>query len=104
MDGVVAQHEWVGMFDRGPQYEGCIALRLQLDGGAGFFEYGKLPFADRFGQTQFAFVDGKPRDRVPFRRRVAPARPVLQTDVKIVDACGGANWAAGPTVASENHS
>src|SRR5258706_3559986 len=40
---------------------------------------------------------------MPFGRRIAPALSVLQTDVEVVDACGGTNRAAGLTVAPENH-
>src|SRR5439155_1379254 len=103
MDRVVAQHERVWMLDRRSQDERCVTVRLQLDGATGFFENGELPFTDRRGRTQVALVDREPSDGVPFGRRVAPALPVRQADVKIVDACGGANRAAGPTVASENH-
>src|SRR5712691_1158950 len=103
MDRVVAQHERVWMLDRRSQDERCVTVRLELDGGAGFFENGELPCSDRRVRPQATLVDSEPCDGVSVRRRVAPALPVLQTDVEIVDTGGGTNRTAGPTVASKNH-
>src|SRR5207302_1937713 len=83
--------------------ERCVAVRLQLDRAAGFFENGELSFADRRGRPQFTFIDGEPRDGVPFGRRVAPVLAIFKSHVKIVDVCRCANNAAGLTTASKNH-
>ena len=61
------------------------------------------PRNDRLGGPQGALVDGEPRDAVSFGRRVAPALPVFQCDVQIVDIRGGANRAGRMAVAAEDH-
>src|SRR6266404_948476 len=103
MDRVVAQHERVWMLDRGSQHERRVTVRLELDGAAGFLENGELSCTDRRVRPQAALVDSEPCDGVPVGRLVAPALPVLQADVEIVDAFGDTNRAAGGTVASEHH-
>ena len=62
----------------------------------GFFEYGELPSPIGAGDRKPPSVDREPCDGVAVGRRVAPALSVLQTDVEVVDACGGTNRAAGP--------
>src|SRR6202171_5965285 len=91
------------MLDRRSEDERGVTIRLQLDGAAGFLENRKLTCTDRRVRPQATLVDSEPCDGVSVARRVAPALPVLQADVEIVDACGGTNRAAGGTVASKNH-
>src|SRR5260221_812866 len=103
VDRVVAQDERVRMLDRRSQDERRVAIRLELDRVAGFLENGDLPREDRLVRPQGAFFDRQPCDRVSVGRRVAPALPVFQADVQIVDARGGTNWADGAAVTSEDH-
>src|ERR1700687_5350482 len=91
------------MLDRGSEDERRITVRLQLDSAAGFLENGELACTDGRVRAQTALVDSEPCDGVSVGRLVAPALPVFQADVEIVDACGGANRADGGTVASKNH-
>lgn len=95
VNGIAAEHERVGMFDRRPEDKRCIALGLHVDGALGLLEHCDLLGIDRLMRPQLSRIDREPRDGVPDGRLITPSLAVLQANVEIVDARRRTNDASG---------
>src|SRR5712691_1451577 len=84
MNGVVAEHEVVGMLDGRTQDEARVFERFKFEGLVRLLEHRQLALVHDLRRCQLSPMHRDPGNRVPVRRIIAPFLAFLQRHVQIV--------------------
>src|SRR6266705_3310332 len=84
MNGVIAEHEVVGMLDGRAQDKARVFERFEFEGAVRFLEHRELPLVHDLRRRQLSPMHRDPGNRVPVRRIIAPFLAFLQRHVQIV--------------------
>src|SRR5712691_820393 len=102
MNGVIAEHEVVGMLDRRAQDKARVFERFKFEGAVRLFEHRKLALVDDLRHCQLSPMHRDPGDRVIVRRIVAPLLALLERNVQVVDGRRRGDLARGFTEAAKD--
>src|SRR5580692_9795374 len=102
VNGVISEHEVVGMLDGRAQDEGCIVLRLEFYRAARFLEDCEFAFGYLFRSGHETLVDGDPGNGVIVRRLIAPVFSSLKADIEIGQGFRRGDLADGVAVTAED--
>src|SRR5437870_5022058 len=83
VNGVVAEHELVGMLDGRAQDEARVFEGLEFEGTVGLFEHRQLALVHDLRRRELSPMHGDPGDRMIVRRLVAPFLAFLQRDIQV---------------------
>src|SRR5712691_11721944 len=84
MNGVIAEHEVVGMLDSRAQDEARVFERFEVKSPVRLFEHRQLALVHDLGRCQLSSMHGDPGNGVLVRRLVAPLLALRERDVQIV--------------------
>src|SRR5439155_2085655 len=84
MNGVVAEHEVMGMLDGRTQDEARLFERFKFESAVRLLEYRQLALVHDLRRCELSPMHRDPGNRVPVRRIVAPFLAFLQRHVQIV--------------------
>src|SRR5256885_6037682 len=84
VNGVIAEHEVMGMLDGRTEDEARVFDCFKFEGTVRFLEHRELPLVHDLRRCQLSPMHGDPGDRVPVRRIIAPFLAFLQRHVQIV--------------------
>src|SRR5713101_2832488 len=84
MNGVIAEHEVVGMLDGRAQDKARVFERFEFEGAVRFLEHRELPLVHDFRRRQLSPMHGDPGHRVRVRRIVAPLLALRERNIQIV--------------------
>src|SRR5438034_4409973 len=84
VNGVIAEHEVVGMLDGRAQDKARVFDWLEFAGAVRLLEHRELPLVHDLGRCELSPMHGDPGDRVIVRRIVAPLLALLERNVQIV--------------------
>src|SRR5712692_6484320 len=102
MNGVIAEHELVGMLDGRAQDEARVFERFEVESPVRLFEHRQLALVHDLRRCQLSSMHGDPGDRVIVRRIVAPLLAFLKRNVQVVDGRRRGDLARGFAVAAED--
>src|SRR6266568_5649759 len=102
MNGVIAEHEVVGMLDGRTQDKAGVFERFKFEGPVRLFEHRQLALVHDLRRCQLSPMHGDPGDRVIVRWLVAPFLALLQRDIQIVHRRRCGHLARGFTEAAED--
>src|SRR2546429_544504 len=84
VNGVIAEHEVMGMLDGRTEDEARVFDCFEFEGTVRFLEHRELPLVHDLRRCQLSPMHGDPGDRVLVRRIIAPFLAFLQRHVQIV--------------------
>src|SRR2546430_7953750 len=102
MNGVIAEHEVMGMLDGRTEDEARVFDCFEFEGTLRFLEHRELPLVHDLRRCQLSPMHRDPGDRVIVRRIVAPLLAFLQRDIQIVHHRRRGHLARGFAVAAED--
>src|SRR6266704_834886 len=102
MNGVIAEHEVVGMLDGRAQDKARVFERLEFEGAVRFLEHRELPLVHDLRRRQLSPMHGDPGHRVRVRRIVAPLLALRERDIQIVHRRRRGDLARGFTEAAKD--
>src|SRR6266853_1861715 len=84
VNGIVAEHEVVGMLDRRAQDKARLFERFKFESAVRLFEHRQLALVHDLRRCQLSPMHRDPGDRVLVRRIVAPLLAFRERDIQIV--------------------
>src|SRR5258708_15423934 len=102
VNGIVAEHEVVGMLDRRAQDKARLFERFKFESAVRLFEHRQLALVHDLRRCELPPMHRDPGDRVLVRRIVAPFLAFLQRNVQVVDGRRRGDLARGFAVAAED--
>src|SRR6266581_9344519 len=102
MNGVIAEHEVVGMLDGRAQDESRVFERFEVESTVRLFENRQLALVHDLRRRQLSPMHGDPGDRVIVRRLVAPLLALRERDIQVVHRRRRGHLARGFTEAAKD--
>src|SRR6266480_716348 len=102
MNGVIAEHEVMGMLDGRAQDKTRVFDCFEFEGTVRFLEHRQLALVRDLRRCQLSSMHGDPGDRVIVRRIIAPLLALRERDIQIVHRRRRGHLTRGFTEAAED--
>src|SRR6266480_3166914 len=102
MNGVVAEHEIVGMLDGRTEDKARVFACFKFEGLVRLFEHRQLALVHDLRRCQLSPMHGDPGDRVIVRRIIAPLLALRERNIQIVHRRRRGHLTRGFTEAAED--